>query len=148
MPKLPKPSSREPVPAGTYKVRILNFEHGVSSKKGTPQITWKAEILSPEEFAGKHIWDRTIMVENSLWRLANLLGACSLDFPSDIDTDSAFFSVICQSALGRTTFWNISEKTLDTGTLVNEIKDYHADDDQELLEVKSETDAPAWVEES
>ena len=86
------------------------------------------------------------MVENSLWRLANLLGACSLDFPSDIDTDSAFFNAICNAALGRTTFWNASEKTLETGSIVNEIKDYHTDDDQELLEVKAEADAPDWIE--
>lgn len=144
--KLPKSSSREPVPAGMYKVRILSYEHGHSSKKGTPQITWKVEIIDGEQ-QGQPLWDRTMMVEASLWRLANLLGACGLDFPADVDTDSPFFTTICQAALGRVTFWNVAQKTLDGGTLTNEVKDYHRDDEQELLEVKPEADAPDWVEE-
>lgn len=146
MPKLPKPSSRNPVPAGTYKVRLVNYEHGHSSKKGTPQITWKAEIIDPEDFSGQNLWDRTIMIENCLWRVANLLAACSLDFPDDVDTDSMFFNTICQTALGRTSYWQVTEKMLDTGTMVNEVKDYRSDEDQELLEVSSEEEAPDWLE--
>ena len=146
MPKLPKPSSSEPVPAGTYKVRIVSYEHGHSRKKGTPQITWKAEVIEPQEFEGKIIFERTMMVDTSLWKLANLLGNCGLDFPADVDTDSSFFSAICQASLGRVTYWNIAQKTLDTGTTVNEVKDYRSDEDQELLQVKPESDSPNWLE--
>jgi len=30
------------------------------------------------------------MVDSSVWRVANLLGACGLDFKEGIDTDSDF----------------------------------------------------------
>lgn len=147
MPTLPKPSSFEPVPAGTYKVRVVNYEHGHSSVKGTPQIKWKAEIIEPEDFKGKFLWDRTIMVDSSVWRVANLLGACGLDFKEGIDTDSDFFNQLCQASLGRTTFWLVDEKTLDSGTMVNEIKGYNNDRDQEMLEVTPTDDTPGWIEE-
>ena len=146
MPKLPRPSNSEPVPVATYKVRLLNYEHGHSSNKGTPQITWKSEIIDGE-FEGRQVRDVTYMGEASLWRVANLLGACGLDFPEGIDTDSPFFNTLCQKALGRTTYWNVGQKNLESGTTVNEVKDYRADYEQEVIEVVQETDAPAWVEE-
>jgi len=147
MPKLPKPSSFEPVAAGTYKVRVLNYEHGHSSVKGTPQMKWKAEIIEPEASKGKFLWDRTVMVDSSVWRVANLLGACGLVFPEGVDTDSDFFNQICQASLGRTTYWLVQEKVLDSGSVVNEIKSYQTDSDQETTEVTATKDEPAWLEE-
>ena len=143
--KLPQPISRKPVPAGTYKVRIISYEHGHSSKKGTPQITWKAEIVAGD-FEGQNLWDRTIMVEASGWRVSNLLGACSLDFPKDVDTDSQLFTSMCRESIGRKTYWLVEQKTLDTGKVVNEIKDYIADEDQEVITVVAESDSPDWME--
>ena len=147
MPKLPPPSSREPVPAATYKVKIKKYEHGHSKKKGTPQITWIAEIIDGE-FSGRSLYDRTIMVDTSVWRVSNLLGSCGLVFSSGMDTDSAFFEELCAAALGRTSFWRVEEKTLENGNVINEIMDYRNDEDQETLEVTEPKEAtPAWVEE-
>ena len=146
MPKLPQPTSSEPVPAGTYKVQISKYEHGHSKNKGTPQITWTARVAKGD-CEGQTIWDRTMMTENSLWRVANLLGACGLTFPVDVDTDSAFFDLICQTAVGRTSFWRVEEKTLETGNVVNEVKGYAKDEDQPTVEVEDETSGPGWITE-
>jgi len=143
--KLPQPSSKKPVPSATYKVRLISYEHGHSKNKGTPQITWKAEILEGE-FAGQNLWERTIMTESSLWKTSNLLGACSLDVSKGVDTDSPLFTALCQAAMGRKSYWQVLEKTLDTGKVVNEIKDYAVDEDQELLEVAMDSNAPDWIE--
>ena len=143
---LPKPSSNEPKPAGTYKVQIKKYEHGHSSKQGTPQLTWTAGIVGGD-YDGQSLWERNIMVETSAWRCSNLLGACGLVFPAGVDTDSAYFNLLCQAAIGRITFWRVEEKTLESGQVVNEVKDYAQDPDQEPVEVQDESVAPAWIEE-
>ena len=87
------------------------------------------------------------MVENSIWRVSNLLGSCGIVFPVGVDTDSPYFELLCKSAIGRTAYWRVEEKTLESGMMVNEVKDYAEDEEQEPIEVKDESEAPAWVEE-
>ena len=145
MVKLPKPTSNEPKPAGTYKVQIKKYEHGASSVQKTPQITWTAGIIGGD-YDGQSLWERNVMKETSAWRCSNLLGACGLIFPEGIDSDSAYFDLLCQSAIGRTCYWRVEEKTLESGKVVNEIKDYATDPDQEPIEVEDDNKAPAWIE--
>jgi len=135
------------VTAGTYRVRIKKFEHGHSKTKGTPQITWQAEIIDGE-FSGRTLWDNTIMVDNSVWRVSNLLASTGLVFTAGIDTDSQYFDDLCSASVGRTSYWLVSEKTLETGSIVNEVKDYRNDEDQEPFELEPEPDVtPSFVEE-
>jgi hypothetical protein len=87
------------------------------------------------------------MLDTSVWRVSNLLGACGIVFPAGVDTDSPYFDLLCKSAIGRTSYWRAEEKTLESGQVVNEIKDYAEDESQEPIEVKNEDDDAPWVEE-
>jgi len=124
---------------------IKKYEHGHARTKGTPQITWIAEILEGD-FIGQSLYEVTYMIEASLWKVTNLLAATGLIFPIGVDTDSPFFDQLCQDALGRSTYWLVVQETYE-GKIKNDITDYAIDKDQESLEV-SETLAkgPDWVE--
>ena len=145
MVKLPKPTSNEPKPAGTYKVQIKKWERGESSNKKTPQISWTAGIVGGD-YDGQNLWERNFITEKSFFRCSNLLAACGLVFPDGVDSESSYFKLLCDSAIGRTTYWRIEEREYD-GKLSNEVKDYAQDPEQEPIEVEDESAAPAWVEE-
>ena len=147
MPKLPPPSEGNPkVPSGTYKVRLLSYEH-CQAKTGTPQIRWKAEIIEPDDHAGQTIVDHTAMTDAAVWRVSNLIGACGLKFTPNIDTTSSYFDQLCEATKGRTAFWRNEVGKDKNGNDRNNIKGFEVDTDQEVVEFAEEEDAvPAQFE--
>jgi hypothetical protein len=131
-----KEASNNPVyPTGTYKVRIKATEP-VTASTGTQQIRWKAEIISPEEHAGRSMVDHTALTEKALWRLANMVNAAGVDLKSAgvTDTNSPAFQNIVQSCVGRTMYWRNEQGTNpNTGAPKNNIVEYIQDSEQAVL---------------
>jgi len=70
----------EPLPAGIYVVKIEKSEFVQSSQKGTPGIALQLRVLSPEEHAGRVIFDRLWLGDDPskvLWRWNSLYKAAT-----------------------------------------------------------------------
>jgi len=124
----------EVYPAGTYQIRLNDWERCESSKKKTPQIRWKFEILSPENFKGKPFTDHIVLLETTLWRIANLIKALGIDTSEapNMDTDSPVFEAILTACKERTAYVTLTETTYD-GKQKNEVDQYAQDTNQALI---------------
>lgn len=121
-------------PAGTYQLRCTDWERCESAKKKTPQIRWKFEILSPENFKGQPFTDHTVLTEAALWRIANLIKALGVDTSEapNMDTGSSVFEEILTACKERTVYVTITETTYE-GNPKNEVGQYAEDTNQALI---------------
>lgn len=76
-------TSFEPLPEGTYTVRLTDVE-ARQSAKGNPNWSWTYEVVDGE-FKGRRLWDNTSLVEAAHWRLKQVFDAYGV--PADTDTD-------------------------------------------------------------
>jgi hypothetical protein len=68
------------LPEDDYKVRVRSVKHD-TSKNGNPMLVWEFELVDGK-FSGKILRERTMLMENSLWRLKQLLEAMGIQVPS------------------------------------------------------------------
>jgi hypothetical protein len=68
------------LPEDNYKVRVKSVKHE-TSKAGNPMLVWEFEIVGGK-FEGKMLRERTVLQENSLWKLKQLLEAMGIQVPS------------------------------------------------------------------
>jgi hypothetical protein len=47
----------EPLPAGEYLVKVVHAEEGVSNRSQQPKIDYRLEVIAPEEYSGRQIFD-------------------------------------------------------------------------------------------
>ena len=133
----------EVYPKATYHVQIVSWEK-VKASTGTPQIRWKVEILSPEEYRGKSILEHTALTPASLWRLANFIRGCGVDTTQceKMDVDGAAFTKILNLCKERKSYWLVDQETGKNGKLRNVIVDYRREPDiapiDAALEIKTE----------
>jgi len=130
-------------PTGTYKVRIISFEHTIANnEKQTPQIRWKAEIIEPDEYRGKTILEHTALTEAALWRTFNFINACNIDTSNlpNMDTEGVAFNKVLNACRERTMYWYIREELSNRGNPRNVVDNYKADPDQEISTVDIEED--------
>lgn len=71
---------RTRVPEDDYRVKVVGVKHE-TSKAGNPMLVWEFEIVDGK-FKGKKLRDRTVLQENSLWKLKQLLEAMGIEVPS------------------------------------------------------------------
>jgi hypothetical protein len=71
---------RTRIPEDDYRVRVKSVRHETSNN-GNPMLLWEFEITTGK-FKGKVLRDRTMLMENSLWRLKQLLEAMGISVPS------------------------------------------------------------------
>ena len=143
--------SYEVYPAGSYQLRCTDWERCESAKKGTPQIRFKFEILSPEQYKGKPFTDHIALIaaseksKGTLWRLANLILALGIDTSEapNMDTDSNIFDEILTACKERTTYVTIIETTYD-GKQKNEVDQYNQDTNQALIIPEIQTSKSEW----
>lgn len=119
-------------PAGTYKVRCESWER-VKASTGTPQIRWKCLIEAPIEHQGRTIIDHTALTEKALWRVANMVSGFGVKVDSVMDTDGSAFNEVCQACVGRSAYWRNAEAKDPNGNPKNDIVEYKADDQQEMV---------------
>ena len=142
--KLPEPGNNPIYPDGTYQVRIVSHERTTSKGKGTPQIKWKAEIIEPKEHQGRHMVLFTVLTTAALWKVSNLIGACGVEFPRDMDTDSASFDSLCELTHGRRTFW-LNKVREYNGAAQNDIVAFQVDPHQDSIKFSGEAE-PEWLD--
>lgn len=133
-------SDFEVYPAGTYHVRVVNWER-LTASTGTKQIRWRAEIISPDKYKGKTILDHTALTENSLWRICRAVNALGVDTSEspNMDTEGAAFDAVLNSCKERKVFWHIVEETYN-GQQRNKVADYQPDPEQENIKPQSPVD--------
>ena len=68
------------LPEGDYKVKVRKVSHD-TSKNGNPMLIWDFEIIEGKH-RGKVLHERTMLMENSYWRLKQLLEAMGITVPS------------------------------------------------------------------
>lgn len=98
----------EPIPAGTYVVRLMNVEPR-ESKNGNPAWSWTYEIVEGEH-TGRRLWDYTSLVEKALWRVKAIFDA--FEVPPGTDTDEL---------LGRQVRLVVSQRPIPAGQRAGEI---------------------------
>jgi len=74
----------KPIPVDVYPMEIVGVSTGVSSKKKTPYVQFKLEILNGS-FEGRCIRQDFYITENALWRLGDFCDGFKQG--ADFDTD-------------------------------------------------------------
>lgn len=78
-----------PIPAGRYAFRITDGEireAGPNAKNpGSQYINWELTV-SEGEFEGRKVWTNTALLDNSLWRLVQLMESADR-YKEEIDTE-------------------------------------------------------------
>ena len=72
----------EPVPKGRYSARIEEAEEGISSNDN-PQINLLLRITDHKEFSGRRLRDWIVNVENTVWKINQLLDAAGIEGDGD-----------------------------------------------------------------
>lgn len=82
-----------PVPTGKYRLRVTDGdvrqmgENAKEENRGKNMINWECTIQEGE-FQGRKVWTNSILTENSIWRLVQMMDACDPSYELDsIDTD-------------------------------------------------------------
>jgi hypothetical protein len=73
-------NSRVRIPEDNYRAKVKTVKHE-TSKAGNPMLVWEFEIAEGK-FKGRVLIDRTVLQENSLWKLKQLLEAMGITVPS------------------------------------------------------------------
>lgn len=98
----------EPLPAGTYTVRLMNVEPRESAN-GNPAWSWTYEVVEGEH-TGRRLWDYTSLAEKALWRVKAVFDAFQV--PAGTDTDEL---------LGRQVRLVVSQRPIPAGRRAGEI---------------------------
>lgn len=111
------PAGREPLPEGRYTVKIVDLEQTTSSK-GNDMLVFEAEVVEPEEYAGRKVWWRCVLTSEALWNLKACCEAAEIPYH-----DNGFAT---EDALGR---------MLDVRLTVREYKDQQTGEKRESNDV-------------
>ena len=104
----------EVFPDGKYIVELSEKSKIAKSKEGAAYIRWIAEIIDPEEHAGKLISWSTSLQPQALWNLKNMMEVIDVAFDDDgFEMEDAF-----GSQLG----------------IVNEVREYDGKDRNNIVE--------------
>ena len=116
----------EPVPAGAYRVKIKSAAEAEAKSTGNPMIKLSYEILAPEEYAGRVIFDNLTFTQASLWRVKQALLAFGWDedFEDEVDPDELIGQVADLEIVIRK--GQMNEDTGEPYPDSNSVKRYHA----------------------
>ena len=124
----------EVYPAGTYHVRIINWER-LPASTGTEQVRFYGEIIAPEKYRGRSVLDHCALTEAALWRLGKAVSALGVDCISDnlvTDTNGAKFDAILNACKERKVYWLLKEEIFN-GKNRNKVEDYQIDKEQDVI---------------
>lgn len=100
MPKLPpnvakkvddtESGSFEALPPDKYRARLMNVEQREGNK--APYWSWEYEVIEPEAFEGRKVWNNTSLSEKAFFKLKEAFEAHGAT--PDTDTDELCGSVV------------------------------------------------------
>ena len=132
-------------PEAIYKVGIVDWEYTVA-KTGTKQVRVKAEIVEPEEYAGKTIVDHYALTENAQWKLARLVASImDVETLPTMEANSKSFNRVLDSLKGQSVYWQVTQRVFN-GIKRNDIIDYKPTKDT-LIKYQEDTEVPAFLKE-
>jgi len=126
--------------AGTYRVRIEDWEETEAKNTKTPQVLWTSTIIEGPDTGGP-MRDYTPLTEKSLFRIANLVQACNVDLSnlSAMEVGSKSFAKVLDACKGCTTYWTVS---YDKDYNNNKVTNYSVDASQQPVMVAGEEEPP------
>lgn len=112
--------NREPLPAGRYRVRLLDVE-STKSGGGAPMWKWKFEVVdgAAPDCQGRWLWENTVLQDNALWKLGQVFAAFGV--ASDTDTDDLIGNTIDVDVVQE-----VAKRGKMEGKLVNAISGFVA----------------------
>lgn len=136
-------------PAGTYKVKVKNFEF-VTAGTGTPQLRWHAEITDDGvdgTHVGKTIVEHNALTDKAMFRLASFMDCLVELGNAKIDTESQLFRQLLNKVKGMEMYWKVSVGVnKKTGGECNNIDDYLAVEGQEKVSAEEQmADVPEAI---
>lgn len=78
--------NRAALPEGVYTVQVAKVEEAVSSA-GNPMIKVEFDVLEVE--GSRKLWDNFVLIDKSLWKMKEFLGALGFDTSSSLEFDIA-----------------------------------------------------------
>jgi uncharacterized protein DUF669 len=106
----------EVLPAGKYRARLIDVE-STKSAAGNPMWVWKFEVTDPSAHAGRWLWERTAIQDNTMWKIRQVFDAFGV--PADTDTDDLVGSAV-DLMVGQT----VAQRGKMQGKTVNEIVEF------------------------
>lgn len=110
-----------PITPGRYRARLTEVKAGPAST-GNPMWTWILEIVGPVEadgsgepgtkHRGRKQFNNTVLIENSMWKVAEAFAAFGRD--TDVDTDEL---------IGEECDVQISNRTIERGARAGQTGD-------------------------
>ncbi len=117
------------LPDGIYVCRVEKVEFTQSSQKGTPGVSVHLRVLSPEEHAGRMIFDRLYLGEDPskiLWRWNRFYKACTnQNLPQRSFTVDEFINLFTGACPGSTVVVELGTEEYE-GEKRNVVKRYSA----------------------
>jgi hypothetical protein len=112
--------NRDPVPAGVYRATIdatYAKEIKTGKAKGTPYVSLGFSIVSPEEYAGRMVFNNYMLAGPGAGNTKSLLRVLGLY----ADSDGNMFQVNTDELHGYEVIVRVKERALDDGTIVNDV---------------------------
>ena len=80
-------SGFDPIPEGSYLVRVVTIQHIPTSKSGNPYLKFEFEV-SEGDHTGRKLWANASLQSQALWKLRQILEAFGASFDdAGFDTD-------------------------------------------------------------
>lgn len=80
----------EPLPVGEYLAKVVHAEEGISTRSQQPKIEYRAEVIAPEEFAGRQFFDGISFHPAALYKAKQKLIGLGFDpaFMGEVSAES------------------------------------------------------------
>jgi hypothetical protein len=75
---------QDPLPAGTYTVRVESVKTAESKSSDHPLLEWKLRVTEPAEHERRVITMRTSLAPQALWKLKGLLSGLGINTDSKV----------------------------------------------------------------
>ena len=125
-------------PDGVYKVGITNWEY-TTATTGMAQVRVKAEIVEPDDHAGKTIVDHFALSDAAQWKIARLVCAIiDKDTLPNMEPNTSAFNSVLDQLVGQSVYW-VNQQRAYNGTPRNDIVDWKPTKD-DLIEFVGKDD--------
>lgn len=95
----------DPIPEGPYTLRLTEVEATTSKTTQKPMWVWKWEVAEGEH-EGYSLFDRTVIQENMMWKIAQIFAAFGV--PNDTHTDNLI-------GQGRSVVATVKQEVIQSG---------------------------------
>ncbi len=125
------------IPEGSYRAKVQSAKAGKAKSTGNDLVLWKFEIIEGPQ-SGVVIWDRTMLLDQSLWTFRRTLEALK------IKVKDSTMTIPLERLVGKTCGIEVVDGDEFNGKIKSEINDVFR---EELLEEKDEPEEEIEEEE-